>query len=266
MTGAQVAPLSAVWQCLKNAFCFPAQNDLGPDISSGRKLMATRENTLFHRFLRHFCCTAAGEGIYHEGRLMRDHMPSEIAELYACLYWNSRRRQLRGLGLTWSQEQSIRKNVRSSELRNMSLRKSSFLYILGRTLCQRRFFTTPDQNFGLCPEHAQEGDIVVVLDGGKVPYILRERPYPFESTRSERLRAGPTYQFIGECYVDTYMDGREAEKAGIADDDSDRHEYFRKIFRIVIDRIATTVCIKQNSRFYPCSSCLTIRKNLTVFS
>lgn len=35
------------------------------------------------------------------------------------------------------------------------------------------FFSTPEGNTGLCPPAAQENDVVVVLHGGNVPYILR---------------------------------------------------------------------------------------------
>ncbi|RDI88296.1 hypothetical protein Vi05172_g1952 [Venturia inaequalis] len=230
VNGSQVAPLSAVWQSLKHLLlCSLGQSGSYPGASSDRKMLAERENMLFYRFLRHFFCTAAGEGTCHDGRLVRDYVSSKFAEFSACLFWNTDLRQLRGLGLNWSQEKLIRESVRGN---HASRWRSYFPFYLKCSLAQRRLFTTPNQNFGLCPKHAQKGDIVVILDGGKVPYILRERPYPLEMTRSERLRAGPTYRFIGECYVETYMDGSEADKAGTADDDPGGHKYYRKVFKI----------------------------------
>lgn len=228
--GSQAVPLSAVWKSLKHLLCSPGRSVSYPGASSDRKMLAERENMLFYRFLRHFCCTAAGEGTHHDGRSMRRCVPSKTAEWYACFIWSTYSGLLRGPGLNWSQEELIWKSVGIFDACNGGIR--SLLRLFDRTLQLRRFFTTPNQDFGLCPKHAQEGDIVVILDGGKVPYILRERPYPLEMTRSERLRAGPTYRFIGECYVETYMDGSEADKAGTADDDPGRHKYYRKVFKI----------------------------------
>jgi hypothetical protein len=64
------------------------------------------------------------------------------------------------------------------------------------------FFTTPNGKVGLCPESARIGDIIVVLDGGSVPYLLRAK-------RIEELeiKGGLQYHFVGECYLDGYMYG-----------------------------------------------------------
>ncbi|VUC34395.1 unnamed protein product [Clonostachys rosea] len=56
-------------------------------------------------------------------------------------------------------------------------------------------FTTEDGALGLCPATAMAGDMIVILYGGDVPYLLR----PSE-------KAG-TYRFIGECYLDGAMNG-----------------------------------------------------------
>jgi predicted sulfurtransferase len=51
----------------------------------------------------------------------------------------------------------------------------------------------------------QKGDVVVVLDGGKVPYMLRPR-------------TGSQYAFLGECYVYAVRNGEAydmAEKRGV---------------------------------------------------
>ena len=66
------------------------------------------------------------------------------------------------------------------------------------------FFVTNDGDWGLCPPMAQEGDTVVILFGGKVPYVLRER----EQTQTTATTTAPTqYEFIGECYLQDYMQG-----------------------------------------------------------
>jgi hypothetical protein len=50
----------------------------------------------------------------------------------------------------------------------------------------RRFFITKDGYMGLGPLAMKEGDAVVFLFGGVVPYLLRPD--------------GDMYMFIGDCY------------------------------------------------------------------
>ncbi|ETS83914.1 hypothetical protein PFICI_05790 [Pestalotiopsis fici W106-1] len=57
----------------------------------------------------------------------------------------------------------------------------------------RRFFTTEEGRVGVGPEFIKEGDSIVLLFGGQVPYIVRE------SEGKHRL--------IGECYIDGVMRG-----------------------------------------------------------
>lgn len=54
------------------------------------------------------------------------------------------------------------------------------------------FFTTSESFHGLCPWAAQIGDLIVLLYGGDVPYLLRLRP---------DSGAGDHYCLVGECYV-----------------------------------------------------------------
>lgn len=54
---------------------------------------------------------------------------------------------------------------------------------------------TANGAFGLCPSGAQVSDIVVVLYGGRVPYLLRPTETPTE------------FYLIGECYVEGIMYG-----------------------------------------------------------
>jgi hypothetical protein len=59
----------------------------------------------------------------------------------------------------------------------------------------RLLFTTSNGYMGLGPKMAQVGDLVYVLLGGELPYVLRRQ----EDT--------DTFQFIGECYVHGLMNG-----------------------------------------------------------
>ncbi|KAL6703702.1 hypothetical protein ACN47E_009396 [Coniothyrium glycines] len=73
-----------------------------------------------------------------------------------------------------------------------------FGVLAGKACHERKFFRTADGRMGLCPRHTRVGDVIAVLYGGSVPYVLRE-------VRQERWR------FVGECYVDGLMFG-EAER------------------------------------------------------
>lgn len=73
-----------------------------------------------------------------------------------------------------------------------------FAVLAGKACHERKFFITQEGRMGLCPRNAREGDKIVILYGGSVPYVLRE------------MEAG-RWSFVGECYVDGYMFG-EAEK------------------------------------------------------
>jgi hypothetical protein len=72
-----------------------------------------------------------------------------------------------------------------------------FAVLVGKACHERKFFITGEGRMGLCPRGVKEGDRVVVLYGGSVPYALRKVE-------------GDRWCFVGECYVDGWMFG-EAE-------------------------------------------------------
>ncbi|OTA65975.1 HET-domain-containing protein [Hypoxylon sp. EC38] len=75
------------------------------------------------------------------------------------------------------------------------------------------FFSTHEGSVGLCPYSARPGDLVVILYGGNVTYILRSRTqHGGESDEPKR------FEFVGECFTQGYMNGegiQEREKKGI---------------------------------------------------
>ncbi|CZR67724.1 uncharacterized protein PAC_17623 [Phialocephala subalpina] len=72
----------------------------------------------------------------------------------------------------------------------------------------RSLFLIPERGaICLCPKNALPNDLVVILFGGNVPYVLRERLPSPELIPGEQVLVNPIYEFIGECYVDGYMDG-----------------------------------------------------------
>ena len=60
------------------------------------------------------------------------------------------------------------------------------------------FFTTTKAYMGLGSQAMKAGDVVVILAGGEVPFILR--------------RAGEFFQLVGECYVHGIMNGEAVHK------------------------------------------------------
>jgi hypothetical protein len=77
------------------------------------------------------------------------------------------------------------------------------------------FLTTEDGMIGLCPAGSRVGDLIVVLYGGSVPYILREvEAAPGSSGENSDQTL---YHFVGECYIQGKMSGsvvREQEESG----------------------------------------------------
>ncbi|KAF1953838.1 hypothetical protein CC80DRAFT_131627 [Byssothecium circinans] len=74
-------------------------------------------------------------------------------------------------------------------------------------MIHRRLFVTSERQLGLGPVAMMSGDVVVVLFGGRVPFVLR---------RTEGGEQEESWRLVGECYVDGVMgseivEGREAE-------------------------------------------------------
>ena len=66
-------------------------------------------------------------------------------------------------------------------------------------------FISVEGLFGLCPQTARPGDLIVVLYGGNVPYLLRER--------KESEDTPTRFEFVGECYLQGYMHGRAMQES-----------------------------------------------------
>jgi hypothetical protein len=80
---------------------------------------------------------------------------------------------------------------------------SRFHGLVTQAVHGRRFITTDLGLMGLGPPLAESGDIVCVLLGAPVPFVLREY-------------AQGKYFLIGECYMDGFMDGQALDR--IADE------------------------------------------------
>jgi hypothetical protein len=71
---------------------------------------------------------------------------------------------------------------------------------IGSATWGRRFFRTESGYFGFGPQSCRAGDVIAVLAGGAVPYVLRPLPCPREG-----------FTILGDSYVHGIMDGEVFE-------------------------------------------------------
>jgi hypothetical protein len=69
--------------------------------------------------------------------------------------------------------------------------------IIGDPEYSRRFCVTAQGRLGVVPCNTRDGDIVAVLYGAQVPFIIR----PKKSAKEIQ------YELVGECYIHGLMDG-----------------------------------------------------------
>ncbi|KAF2204554.1 hypothetical protein GQ43DRAFT_146464 [Delitschia confertaspora ATCC 74209] len=95
---------------------------------------------------------------------------------------------------------SEQKNILSNEAQMMQIEGNSkeFHIALGYVMPSRRLFRTSKGYLGLGPERAVVGDKVWMLQGGRVPFILRGRD-------------GRIHELLGEAYLHGFMHGEMAE-------------------------------------------------------
>ena len=79
---------------------------------------------------------------------------------------------------------------------------------------RRRLFLTINEFLVMGPDCVQEGDIVCMLSGGDLPFILRSvqpKPEPHSEAKTTAPHSqqpiGNHYHFDGECYVEGLMKG-----------------------------------------------------------
>ncbi|KAI0836854.1 heterokaryon incompatibility protein-domain-containing protein [Hypoxylon sp. FL0890] len=76
-------------------------------------------------------------------------------------------------------------------------------FISGGLECRSKcLFRTQEGSIGLCPYAAKPDDLIVVLYGGNVTYILRP-----QTQQGSGLNEATEYEFVGECYTQGYMNG-----------------------------------------------------------
>ena len=104
--------------------------------------------------------------------------------------------------LTTSQENEVLMNDHLIAHQQFAIENDGAVPCLSRCLLSG-MGVTGEELSGLCPHTAQIGDVIVVLVGGDVPYLVRR----LEADGS-RGDGGSGYGFVGECFVEGYMFGR----------------------------------------------------------
>lgn len=73
------------------------------------------------------------------------------------------------------------------------------------------YFSTANGHTGLCPSVAREGDIIVVLHGASMPFLVRkglEFPAMNDISNSQQGKGVSGSSLVGECYLNGFMQGR----------------------------------------------------------
>jgi hypothetical protein len=90
-----------------------------------------------------------------------------------------------------------------TQIKDTSDRTSKFLHWAGAASSFRRFCVTKQKRMAIVPPHCLQGDVICVIKGARMPYILRKR----DGKRQ-------LYDLVGCCYVHGAMDGQiRIEKA-----------------------------------------------------
>jgi hypothetical protein len=73
--------------------------------------------------------------------------------------------------------------------------------VLSDTVRKWRFAISEKGHYAMVPFETQEGDVLAVLPGGKIPFILR----PVTAPAGEKSE--PSFSIVGGGYVHGFMDG-----------------------------------------------------------
>lgn len=137
-------------------------------------------------------------------------IPVSISESYAAFRKVLRKDDLRSKSIRRSGKRA--KRERQSELSGPSLdkepvaagfREKSKMYeaLLDAYILGWRFVITESGRCGIAPNGVLPGDLVAIVSGGNVPFIMREG-----------LKPGLGLFLVGECYIDGLMFGEEVEE------------------------------------------------------
>lgn len=73
---------------------------------------------------------------------------------------------------------------------------------VGKWASGRVFCATEGRYLGWVPRGVEKGDVVCVLEGGEVPFVMR-------------LAKDGRYEVLGDCYIHGIMDGEATKREGL---------------------------------------------------
>jgi hypothetical protein len=130
-----------------------------------------------------------------------------IADQDVCTSWTNHRadREIRSTFGTVFRDPDFQGRVaegfRAGLASESKKRISTYLHMLEKMCSNRRFFVAANGCIGLAPLEAQVGDMICVLFGAEVPYILRGKDGRVE--------------YIGDAYFHGYMDSEAVKNVSI---------------------------------------------------
>ncbi|CAM1506069.1 Fc.00g057100.m01.CDS01 [Cosmosporella sp. VM-42] len=84
--------------------------------------------------------------------------------------------------------------------------------LVQQTCLGRVCFSTEDGQIGFAPEVTRKGDVVVIIPGGKTPYLLRKT-----QPQSRDVESTNTYEVLGDAYIHGAMSGEKIRSLASGD-------------------------------------------------
>lgn len=91
-----------------------------------------------------------------------------------------------------------------SEGRFTAMELDAFTDVFKLSVTMRTFFITDDGRMGLGPTSTTKGDVLYVLPGGKLPFILRPADPP--ATVEKHIHVSQTFSLVGDCFLHGAID------------------------------------------------------------
>jgi len=131
-------------------------------------------------------------------RARTDHLGEFLLYWRERVSWSKEELRHRGMGLFWrAVEDHGTPYMQERALCAMNAMADRKVFVFGEE---------DDTKIGLGPAAMREGDVVVVLFGGVVPFVLR----PCEDEDGSKF-----WKLVGECFVPELMQGEAVERAGL---------------------------------------------------
>ncbi|KAJ9148999.1 hypothetical protein NKR23_g4681 [Pleurostoma richardsiae] len=213
--GSETPAIPRLWQLLRSELLsMPGE----PGMSSLLRADGQTHSAAFENFIRCLICATFTEGEYDGDKLIRKYQNVQDALESHLADWLEMDPDLGGFG------PAEKDFVHRLGLQGQSQDRNIFRSVAGYSLLNRRFFVTSSGSFGLGFVGIEQGDLVVLLDGGPTPYILRQKSFPRQGEGPGEALGASTCEFMGECYLDGYMEalhggGTEVEFRGCGQPD-----------------------------------------------